>query len=686
MKKYLKYFLISYFAVCVVFIITIIIKNLLDETPNITRYFDVAVLGANGNDKIDDTIFFQQALDKAKQELIDDSNYLVKVHVPQGTYYINKTLSIYSNTYLFMENDTKVIFSGKGNVLKSSYIDKKGNICAATDTSRLDGGLSEDCNIGGYRQYKNITIEGGVWDFNGNNTFLFIHGENLTIKNTTILNSSTHAINPSASKNVLIDNVVIKNQIEPKSSRIGSMNEVIHLDSAALPGEPKAFPIDETPIKNVIIENCIFDDVYSGIGSHVLYTKEEVMGENIIIRKNVFRNVKYIAINLFSHKDVSIYDNKATGVKGSYGFLHSYYTGAKVYNNIIEGFDAKLIVGSNESHLNPYELDIDDDMASSVVQMYFYVKYKPNGGKGKMSKTVVNYGTATKIAKNTFTKKGYNFVGWKAHRIYKDDYSCDCDGVVCWLTLKEKKAQNREFKYYNDEDLIVKILPKHRETVEFIAQWKKIKKVEVFKLPDKLDYFLSNTELDLKGGKLKLIYDDNTVDIVDMTEASVMPFDSNIMGEKEVTLLYSGVGAKMKINILPVQVNYVSIKSLPNKLNYLIGEKLDLTGLNLVAVNNDGSIVVTDKDYVVSKISLDTVGVKQVNIIYGGKSVSFDIQVSQLNKEIKYNDTNMKILNSSEFIINDIPPERKDIVLEIILLAIGMVLYVISMFILKKRR
>ena len=680
MKKVLRYFLISYFTLCFIFIMFIIIKNFFDETPDLTKTIDIVSLGANGSDEEDDTIFLQNALDQAKKELIDNSKILVKVIVPEGTYYVNQTLLIYSNTYLLLDKNANIIFNGKGNVLKASYVDLSGNICLPTDTTRLDGGLSEECNIGKYKQWKNITIEGGIWDYNKNKSMVLLHGDNLTIKNTILKNSSTHALNVSGTKDTIIENVIFKDQIT--SNKLGSINEVLHLDSTDIAGEPSAFPLDGTPVKNVLIQNCTFDNVLSGVGSHTLYTKEEEIGTNITIRNNIFKDIKYIAINLFAHNNVLIYNNEAYGANKSYAFLHTYYTGAKVYNNKVDNFTSKLIVGANESYENPYELEIDNDLANSVEQMYFFIKYKPNKGKGKMQNTIVNYGTATKIAKNKYTKNGYNFIGWKAHRLYRDDYFCDCNGVGCWLTLKDKKEQNRDFKLFEDEAMVVKTISRHKETVEFIAQWKKIKKVEVLKKPYKLNYYQSNTTLDLTGGTLKIIYDDDTIDVVDMKESTVIPFNSSVIGEKEVTLSYAGVKAKLKINILPIQTNFINIKSLPNKIIYLVGEKLDLTGLSIEAINNDGSVVVTDKDYIVSANPIENVGTQVVTIIYGGKSVSFNIAVVEDEKLIKYNNKNIKILNEME-IDNGKKIEKKNPMLGEIIIAVSGIIILIIIYVIK---
>ena len=52
-----------------------------------------ARFGANGADNLSDDVAIQKALDMAK-----DSESVVKIHIPSGTYYLDKSLYIVSNT------------------------------------------------------------------------------------------------------------------------------------------------------------------------------------------------------------------------------------------------------------------------------------------------------------------------------------------------------------------------------------------------------------------------------------------------------------------------------------------------------------------------------------------------------------------------------------------------------------
>ena len=229
-----------------------------------------AAFGANGTDKKDDKAAIQKALNKAKEEIINKTNRTVEVSVPKGTYYISNMLYIYSNTKLILDKDA-VIVGGLGqnnyhnDLIKGTHLNNNNENCG-----------QENCIHGKYTQWKNITIEGGTWDCNNPDdpntdmvgAFLFRHGTGLTIKNLTIKNGTGHSINPSASQNVTIDGVTIKDT--RASTKKDFSVEAIHLDSADS-GEQTAYPVDGTAMSNVTIQNCTFDNVYSGIGCHSIY-------------------------------------------------------------------------------------------------------------------------------------------------------------------------------------------------------------------------------------------------------------------------------------------------------------------------------------------------------------------------------------------------------------------------------
>jgi len=73
-------------------------------------------------------------------------------------------------------------------------------------------------------------------------------------------------------------------------------------------------------------------------------------------------------------------------------------------------------------------------------------------------------------------------------------------------------------------------------------------------------------------------------------------------------------------------VTSVSIKSKPNKLTYYLGEKLDLTGLSLLAKHQVGDDAVVTSGFS-ADADMNTLGEQKVTVTYAGKSTSFTVNV-----------------------------------------------------------
>lgn len=80
----------------------------------------------------------------------------------------------------------------------------------------------------------------------------------------------------------------------------------------------------------------------------------------------------------------------------------------------------------------------------------YSIKFMPNGGTGSMKTQACNYGTAYKLNKNTFKRKGYTFIGWNTRpggkgKAYKNqqtvkNLTTKMNGVVklyaCWKKVR----------------------------------------------------------------------------------------------------------------------------------------------------------------------------------------------------------------------------------------------------------
>lgn len=263
--------------------------------------------GANGKDTKADDEAIQRALNVAK-----NTKQPIKVKIPAGTYYLSKRLKVYSNTTLKLNDRTTMKRMRRfvyGSMIQVGY------------------GINQKTKIGKYNQARNVTIIGGKWIDDPENFYTdspvmrFHHCSNIVLKNCTFEKfSSKHALTFVAAKDVLIDSVTFKKQKLTKGSVLYDLvknkpksaenAETIHTDFAGK-GDG-ARPFDGTICDKIRISNCLFSDVYSGIGSHIRTRKK---GTSYIVCKNTFKKVKYNCLNMYSRDKVEIYSNKMIDCK-----------------------------------------------------------------------------------------------------------------------------------------------------------------------------------------------------------------------------------------------------------------------------------------------------------------------------------------------------------------------------------
>lgn len=298
-------------AICIVLIS--ILSFLCGGTAKAADYI---VCQADGRDEQDDTKLIQEALNEAKVR------GRAKVKIPAGTYYISDTLIIYSNTTLSLDPQAKIVRTNDSKVMLKGF---------------------QNYRIGGYRQLHDITIEGGIWDGNVQDTTVlsslmyFCHAQRISLKNFKIKSCcAKHFVILAGVRTALISNVTFsdfcmytgvdfRNEFFAKEEpgRMGRYNyelsqrtmEALHLDciSADETSESTAYPCDNTPIQNVTVTGCTFENVWSGVGNHYSADKG-LKGYNLKITGNTFKNVKYTCVNIYNQKKAEVSNNTADGV------------------------------------------------------------------------------------------------------------------------------------------------------------------------------------------------------------------------------------------------------------------------------------------------------------------------------------------------------------------------------------
>lgn len=228
------------------------------------------------------------ALKEAQEKATEAQPYKIVVKPSEEAYVMEKAFAFYSNIYLYAQGATFKQASGlQNNMLRT------GN----------------DDNVTGY-YYKNITVDGGVWDENKNSNTLakFAQGENIVIKNATFKNSKQGHLMEIAGVNGLnIDNCVFKDQVIPKQGN--KVYEAVQFD-LLVEGHLKGYKYQDLTTKNVTITNCSFDNVPRGIGCHTTVLNNPIDG--MVITNNTFTNIKSCAVQFMNIVNCTVRDNTIT--------------------------------------------------------------------------------------------------------------------------------------------------------------------------------------------------------------------------------------------------------------------------------------------------------------------------------------------------------------------------------------
>ena len=155
-----------------------------------------------------------------------------------------------------------------------------------------------------------------------------------------------------------------------------------------------------------------------------------------------------------------------------------------------------------------------------------------------------------------------------------------------------------------------------------------IKAVSIYQLPTQLEYTHCKDTLDVSGGVLLLTYSGGVSIKMDMTPDMVSGFDNTVPGTQVLTVTVEGIKTSYRVTIVLGEPESLTVDRLPDKLIYISGESLDLTGLSATAhYTNNYTEVLSLSDLTVSSVDMSSSGVKSVTVSYDGVSASFDVYV-----------------------------------------------------------
>ena len=166
-------------------------------------------------------------------------------------------------------------------------------------------------------------------------------------------------------------------------------------------------------------------------------------------------------------------------------------------------------------------------------------------------------------------------------------------------------------------------------TFEITIEEKALEKIEIIAEPNKKTYIQNYEELDVTGGKIRLIYNDKTTEEIDMTKEMVSGFDNREVGLQTLTVTYREKTATFGITIVKKELEKIEIIAEPNKKTYIQNsEELDITGGKIRLTYNDETTEEIDMaKEMVTGFNNTEPGPKTLTVTYGGKTVTFEITV-----------------------------------------------------------
>lgn len=350
----------KFFSLLLAVVVTLGAFALLPENYSADEKYDAVV--SNGSYST-----LQNELDKAQS--LGTSKKPYTIHITKNVKVTNE-LCVYSNTKLVIDKGVvltrKMGKSSKSPMLRFGY----------------HGSYSS-----GYK-YKNITIQGGVWDGNGTKKdsgfciFKLSHAQNVKILNVTFKKDvEEHMIEVGAVNTMTVKGCVFRDHISKDTSY--EHEEALQID-VNHSVTTKMGNFDKYQNKNMTITNCKFINVGRGIGSH--NTIEGVYFTNMHINNNTFTKLKSYPIMCVNYRSSTINNNKINSCPGGIMFM-----------NVKPDYKT-----ANNSYICPkWKLKLDTKKDNSVISGNVIKKSKGS----KDEKCIVIYGTnISKAIKNRYLK------------------------------------------------------------------------------------------------------------------------------------------------------------------------------------------------------------------------------------------------------------------------------------------
>lgn len=164
---------------------------------------------------------------------------------------------------------------------------------------------------------------------------------------------------------------------------------------------------------------------------------------------------------------------------------------------------------------------------------------------------------------------------------------------------------------------------------EIAVLQKQVSALYLEELPSRREFAIGE-EFDFSGMLIDVLFVDGSHQMI--TEGyTVEPASSVEVGEKKVTVSYGEKSVSFIVNVVEVVVDKIELVEPPKKLDYYVGESFSTDGLVILAEYPNGTSGEISSGFTVSPEKFTETGEQTVTVMYGGKTLEFDVSVSRAN-------------------------------------------------------
>lgn len=227
-----------------------------------------------------------------------------------------------------------------------------------------------------------------------------------------------------------------------------------------------------------------------------------------------------------------------------------------------------------------------------------------------------------------------DLTGGKVIVSYNDDTSEEID-------LTSDMVSGYDKDHLGKQTIIVTYQGK-TATFEVEVIKKEATKIELVTLPNKIEYirgqkldsdgaikteYIEGQPLDISNLKVIALYNDGTSEVIDASMDMISGYDVNIIGKQTITVTYKGKTTTFEVNVKAKSVTKIEVTP-PNKLEYIEGQRLDLSGGKVkVFYDNGTSEEISLTDDMISGYDTNLVGKQTITVTYKGETTTFDVNV-----------------------------------------------------------